>query len=314
MNLKKIKDSLGIIEWEEQTSSGVIPRKDKILYKYGDTLMVLVGTTKIVQKLTPLRGKYVKSKITRGDLRILEAAGYPVGFSYESNEYILDKAKVQDAAIPEEYELKKINAKEYDVLKNGTPRYKLEKKQTNWTCNCTGFQYRNKCKHMDMLAEALPKRHPREELDSLVPEIKEMFKQFDKWEIVGSYRRGVKDFKDIDILVETTKEDFANVEKVLQQDPEYVKTMSGPDITRGLYHGYDFDVTRVEPGEWGSFLLYRTGSKDFNIRVRAACKAKGWALNEHGLFDENKKLLANKTEEDIFKALGMKYIRPEDRN
>ena len=140
-----------------------------------------------------------------------------------------------------------------------------------------------------------------------------MFKDYPTWEIVGSYRRGVKDFKDIDILVETDKSSFKDIEKILQEDPEYKRTMAGPDIIRGTYHGYDFDVSRVEPGEWGSYLLYRTGSADFNIKLRGWLKAKGMKLNEHGVFDKEGNLLANKTEKDMFDAMGLPYIKPEER-
>lgn len=221
----------------------------------------------------------------------------------------LEKVSDSDA-----YKLNKVNSTHFQLMKDGVPTYDLMKKQSNWTCTCTGFKYRGKCKHLEMLSSELPKRHPREELDAILPDIKELFKGFDKWEIVGSYRRGVKDFKDIDILVECSQVDFLSIEEKLMVDPNYVNTVSGPFILRGRYMGYDFDINRVIPGEWGSQLLYRTGSKDHNIKLRGLAKSKGWSLNEHGLFDENKQLIENKSEEDIYKALGLEYVEPKDRN
>ena len=42
-------------------------------------------------------------------------------------------------------------------------------------------------------------------------------------------------------------------------------------------------------------------------------KGKGYKLNEHGLYDPEGKKIDCKTEADVFKALGLKYMKPEDR-
>lgn len=238
---------------------------------------------------------------------------------------VSDSAYIADAE-EAEYTLNKVNNNKYEVLKNGVPTYELTKKQTNWQCTCPGFKHRGKCKHIGMLQDVLPKRHPRKELEAYVPEIKSMFEPVfgpmynestgeGKWAIVGSFRRNVSTFKDIDIIIECPKEEFERkVLDILEQDPNYENIMHGSDIVRGYYHGWYFDVSRVQPGEWGSYLLYRTGSADFNMKMRGLAKKLGYGLSEHGLFKRDTgEVIAKDSEQDIFNALGLKYVEPENR-
>ena len=73
---------------------------------------------------------------------------------------------------------------------------------------------------------------------------------------------------------------------------------------------------RVFPAKsWGSGLFYFTGSKNFNIQMRKIAIKKGYKLNEYGLFDKkSEKMIAGKTEEEICKKLGVKWVRPEERD
>lgn len=160
-----------------------------------------------------------------------------------------------------------------------------------------------------------PKRHPREQFEKFLPEVEEIFKGFSKWEIVGSWRRGSKDYKDIDVIVVASQSEFSKIYERLIEDENYQEIMHGPDLIRGYYHGEMFDVSRVpDPKEWGAFLMYRTGSKDFNVAVRGKLKSFGWGLSERGLLDENKTVVASETEEDIFEQMGIPYIEPKNRD
>ena len=76
------------------------------------------------------------------------------------------------------------------------------------------------------------------------------------------------------------------------------------------------DIRVVEPKSFGAALLYFTGSKDFNIKLRQIAIKKDMKVNEYGIFSvkgEREKMLAGKTEEDCFKALGLPYVPPEMR-
>ncbi|HUX85686.1 MAG TPA: helix-hairpin-helix domain-containing protein, partial [Chloroflexota bacterium] len=74
------------------------------------------------------------------------------------------------------------------------------------------------------------------------------------------------------------------------------------------------DLRVVAPDEWGSALLYFTGSKAHNVQIREIAVRKGWRLNEYGLFDERDgRRLAGGTEDEIYHQLGMTWIPPEIR-
>lgn len=233
--------------------------------------------------------------------------------SNDDGSIILGKKQsaIQDDA---EYTLNKIDNKHYQVLKDGVPAYDLIQKQVNWTCTCPGFKYRGTCRHLALLEPFLPKRRPISDIDSFLPELLKVFKGFQRWEIVGSYRRKKSTVKDIDIIVECEKSEFTKVLARLEQDQNYTPTVTGTDIIRGKYQGFDLDVTRVVPGEWATYLLYRTGSASFNISMRSLAKKKGFSLNEHGLFNrETGEQISTPTEESIFEALGINYVQPQNR-
>lgn len=83
------------------------------------------------------------------------------------------------------------------------------------------------------------------------------------------------------------------------------------------------DLRVVPRACWGAALLYFTGSKEHNIRLRERALARGLTLSEWGLFphDGGKepphargvKPVAAGTEESVYAALGLPWIPPEVR-
>ncbi|MBL8757512.1 MAG: DNA polymerase/3'-5' exonuclease PolX, partial [Phycisphaerae bacterium] len=83
------------------------------------------------------------------------------------------------------------------------------------------------------------------------------------------------------------------------------------------------DLRVVPEASWGSALMYFTGSKDHNVRLRERALKMGLTLNDYGLFpnDDHEtppqergiKPVASRTEQEVFKALGLPYIPPELR-
>jgi DNA polymerase (family 10) len=79
-----------------------------------------------------------------------------------------------------------------------------------------------------------------------------------------------------------------------------------------LRNGMDVDLRVVEKESFGAALNYFTGSKDHNVTLRRIAQEKGLKLNEYGLFCGSKRI-AGKTEEGVYKALGLAYVAPELR-
>jgi DNA polymerase (family 10) len=68
----------------------------------------------------------------------------------------------------------------------------------------------------------------------------------------------------------------------------------------------------VEPGAFGAAMQYFTGSQAHNVALRGISIRKGLKLNEYGLFRQEK-AIAGETEESMYEALGLPWIRPELR-
>ncbi|MFC0863311.1 DNA polymerase/3'-5' exonuclease PolX [Sphaerimonospora cavernae] len=74
--------------------------------------------------------------------------------------------------------------------------------------------------------------------------------------------------------------------------------------------GLQVDLRVVPAESWGAAMIYFTGSKEHNVRIREMAVKKGWKLSEYGLFDGEDHLIASETEEDVYDALGMRWIPP----
>lgn len=133
----------------------------------------------------------------------------------------------------------------------------------------------------------------------------------------GSLRRMRETIGDVDLLVASS-----------DAPPVMDGFVSHPSVARVLAHGetkssvitelgLQVDL-RVVPAEaWGAALIYFTGSKAHNVRIREMAVRKGLKLSEYGLFEaDGGELLAARTEEEVYERLGLAYVEPtmrEDR-
>jgi len=130
--------------------------------------------------------------------------------------------------------------------------------------------------------------------------------------LAGSLRRMCETIGDIDILAGGT--DGAKIIKAFTKQPqvEEVLAAGGTKGSVRVEGGLQIDLRVVKPDEWGAALQYFTGSKSHNIKLRELAGAKGMKVNEYGLF-KGKKRIAGKTEEEIYRKLGLDWMPPEMR-
>ena len=130
---------------------------------------------------------------------------------------------------------------------------------------------------------------------------------------VGSIRRGAETSGDIDILatgndptVMSTFTKYKLVERILGQGD----TKSSVRLIGGI----QADLRLVPEESRGAAMQYFTGSKSHNIALRDRAIARGFKLNEYGLFRvDDGTTIAGRIEKDIYSALGLEDIPPELR-
>jgi len=137
-------------------------------------------------------------------------------------------------------------------------------------------------------------------------------------QFAGSVRRRKETIGDIDLLV-------------ISDNPKPAMSyfISMPEVGRVLAHGdtkasvtlksgLDVDLRILPKESYGSALNYFTGSKEHNVALRQLAIKKGWKLSEYGLFKATSDKgqgtrIAGKSEEKLYKMLGLDYIEPELR-
>ena len=142
--------------------------------------------------------------------------------------------------------------------------------------------------------------------------------------IVGSYRRKKITSGDVDIMIISKEPTILEIiiKKLRIYKFKYHIYSTGKDKFSGIfdYNGnyIKMDFFRTNPTEAPYMLLYATGSKEFNLKMRAHAKQQGYLLNKKGLYyaNDKTKLVKSgiKTEKAIFEVLGMQYIPPHLRS
>ncbi|MCI4335598.1 MAG: helix-hairpin-helix domain-containing protein [Thermoplasmata archaeon] len=130
--------------------------------------------------------------------------------------------------------------------------------------------------------------------------------------VAGSLRRRRETVGDLDILV--TSGSAEAVFNAFSALPGVVEIrLRGPTketvIVRG---GLQVDLRVVEPASFGAALQYFTGSKEHNVAIRTRARDLGLKINEYGVV-RGEERVAGVTEEEVYGAIGLRYIPPEIR-
>ena len=159
-----------------------------------------------------------------------------------------------------------------------------------------------------LLAEAWPHAQALAERMRQLPGVKQV-------ELAGSFRRRRETVGDLDVLV-----CGGDAEQVMKAFTTHgsVADVLGQGETKSsvrLEVGLQADLRLVPEESFGAALMYFTGSKEHNIELRRIAIDKGLSLNEYELTQSEKseKVVAGRTEEDVYRALGMAWVPPELR-
>lgn len=131
-------------------------------------------------------------------------------------------------------------------------------------------------------------------------------------EVCGSIRRRKEVVRDMDILVAAENHEKITSFFVSMPEVDQVLVTGETKTSVRMKSGIEADLRVVTRQEFPYALVYFTGSKEHNVRLRGIAKKKGWKLNEYGIFDGDN-LVICKSEEEIYRALGLPYIPPELR-
>ena len=152
--------------------------------------------------------------------------------------------------------------------------------------------------------------------EALVAELVGM-KQVRRVTYAGSLRRMRETIGDVDLLVAST--DAGPIMEAFVAQTSVTRVIAHGDTKSSIVAagGLQVDLRVVSPDVWGAAMIYFTGSKAHNVRIREMAVRAGLKLSEYGLFDaKSGALLAAGTEEQVYKRLGLPYIEPplrEDR-
>lgn len=137
----------------------------------------------------------------------------------------------------------------------------------------------------------------------------------------GSARRYRDDVGDLDVLVATDDPEPVTAAFLALDDVASTSGSGGTKTSVTTHTGLQVDLRVVPPASFGAAMIYFTGSKAHNIRLRQRALERGWTLNEYALAVHDPEVaegevgdvVAAATEEEVYAALDLRWVTPERR-
>lgn len=181
--------------------------------------------------------------------------------------------------------------------------------------------------------EDLLERIPRQEMEEHDHLIHILLPDTLNAELVGSYRRHTQTSGDIDVLIRVPQDTpikqaqkefdiyikilhaFGYIKEILAHgDKKFMGICNASHDNTGKARRLDLLLTPAK--EYAYAILYFTGSDKFNVAFRQHALNMGYTLNEHNLTPLREDIPTPpfmEREEDIFRFLHLKFVKPEDR-
>jgi DNA polymerase (family 10) len=134
-------------------------------------------------------------------------------------------------------------------------------------------------------------------------------------EFAGSLRRRKETIGDVDVLVAADEKHAPKIMNAFASLPEVAEVLAHGDTKTSvvLKNGMQSDLRVVPLASFGAAMQYFTGSKEHNVAMRTLAVKQKLKVSEYGVFDEREKSIAGATEEDVYAAIGLRWMPPEMR-
>jgi DNA polymerase (family 10) len=134
-------------------------------------------------------------------------------------------------------------------------------------------------------------------------------------DFAGSLRRRRETVGDIDVLVAAEPEHAHGIMDAFATMSEVAEILARGETktTVIMKNGIQCDLRVVARASFGAALQYFTGSKEHNVAMRTIAVKRGLKVSEYGVFTKDDKNVASATEEDVYEAIGLRWMPPEMR-